>query len=57
MGVTRCRGAGAGHPGVRAGEALGVVSTHFHEAKAPKEEQLEALDVVAKRTSALLQAA
>lgn len=40
-----------------AGEALGVVSTHFHEAKAPKEEQLEALDVVAKRTSALLQAA
>ena len=37
--------------------ALGVISTHFHEAKAPEEEQLEALDVVAKRTSALLQAA
>lgn len=37
-----------------AGESLGVVSTHFHEAKTPDEEQLAALQIVASSTSALL---
>jgi GAF domain-containing protein len=37
-----------------AGETLGILSTHFHEAKAPADEELASLELVARGTAAWL---